>query len=101
MVATPEMMYRWKNRNRIATGSTGAVLASGGSLSVDTQGRRLILAPQDSGETIVTAVAPSDITTGTSIRLSLGDAVPGNNHDLAWGQMAIQAAGLGSSSDLG
>lgn len=64
----------------------GAVLATGGSLTVYTRNQRVCLFPQDTGNTLAEAL-PVPFDTGTRIEVCL----PGQVTDLSWAQQAIKA----------
>lgn len=70
---------------------TGAVLATGGRLSVSTRGRTLRLYPQDSGETVAEVVAPYD-RPGTRVEVFPGPTMPVGLGALTWGNEAIAFA---------
>ncbi|GGE24758.1 hypothetical protein GCM10011390_50230 [Aureimonas endophytica] len=86
----------WRLPTRGAMGNglrvvMGAVVASGGSISVQTHGQHLRLIPQDDGSTVVEA-SPSTVTVGTRIELEFGPAVPFDRHCLAWARSAAEMA---------
>jgi hypothetical protein len=66
----------------------GAVLASGGSLELQTNWRGLRLIPQDDGTTIYEQVS-SFMWGGTRIEVRLGESLPVNDETLAWARHAI------------
>ncbi len=71
----------------------GAVLASRGSLAVETGGQRFLLVPQESGETSVRREGAGR-KRGTRIEVHLGESVPDDDEDcLLWARQAIEAAG--------
>ncbi len=70
----------------------GAVFASRGSLVVITNGMKLELSPQESGETLVRATRLKR-TVGTRIELYLGDAISHDPDFLEWAETAISCAG--------
>ena len=70
----------------------GVVFASGGTITVFTAGRRLLLTPQESGETSVES-EPTGWHEGTRVEVRLGKAVPEDTDFLAWAELAIAAAG--------
>ena len=70
---------------------TGAVLATGGRLTVSTRGRTLRLTPQDTGETVADVVDTYD-RPGTRVEVFLGPALPIDSYALNWGHMAISFA---------
>src|SRR5207244_4014345 len=59
----------------------GAVLASGGSLTVSTGGRTLRLAPQDDGTTEVLSAEPWD-GAGTRVEVRFGADMPESREDV-------------------
>jgi hypothetical protein len=66
----------------------GAVLASGGSLTVTTRNRRIVLRPERDGTTTVVSAKPAKFPVGTRIEISFGPSLPcdantpkGNTHD--------------------
>lgn len=65
----------------------GCVLASGGTMEVETGGRHFYLRPLDNGTTVVSHEEPSPVC-GTRITIHLGDSVPSDRGDLLWAQMA-------------
>lgn len=65
---------------------TGAVIATGGRLSVATRGRMYDIIPQDDGTSIAADVGPSEHM-GTSVQVTLG--MPVNEDTLDWGRLAI------------
>ena len=67
----------------------GAVLASGGRLTVKTRGRALRLRPRDSdGGTDPEHVRPWK-GTGTRVDVLLGEALPMNGHTFQWADQAV------------
>ena len=70
---------------------TGAVLATGGRLTVSTKGRTLHLCPQDTGETVAEVVGDFD-RPGTRVEVFLGPTLRVDFAALAWGQEAINFA---------
>lgn len=73
----------------------GAVLASGGSLSVENFGKRFDLTPQDDGETSV-QTSFSEVQNGTRITVRLGKALATQKDILSWGRIAINMAEIGT-----
>jgi hypothetical protein len=69
----------------------GAVLASGGSLVVQTKGRVVRLIPQDDGSTVAERVE-DDGWPGTRIEVRLGESLPVNDETLDWARQAIALA---------
>ena len=75
----------------------GAVLASGGSLSVITRDKRIVLRPEHDGSTTVVSVRPAKRPTGTRVEISFGPALPCDARTLNWAQWAIRLARAGQS----
>ena len=75
----------------------GAVLASGGSLSVITRDKRIVLRPEHDGSTTVPSVRPAKRPTGTRVEISFGPALPCDARTLNWAQWAIRLARAGQS----
>jgi hypothetical protein len=74
----------------------GAVLASGGSLTVCTRGRSLRLAPQDGGTTKVLSTEPWE-RAGTRVEVRFGPALPVDPDELfTWTDHASKLAGRGT-----
>jgi hypothetical protein len=71
----------------------GAVLASGGSLVLETRGRRIRLRPQDNGDTLA-AFEPCACTTGTRVEIHLGEELRSSDA-LSWARRAAELAGGG------
>jgi hypothetical protein len=71
---------------------TGAVLASGGTLTVVTRNRRIELHPQHDGTTKILRTTEADFPTGTRIEISFGPALPEDPHTLHWARMACLLA---------
>ena len=69
----------------------GAVLASGGSLSVITRDKRIVLRPERDGSTTVVSVKPAKRPVGTRVEISFGPALPCDARTLDWAQMGHQA----------
>lgn len=77
---------------------SGAVLASGGSLTIETRGMRLELDLRDDGTTLVkrhlpSERAPSERAQGTRIEMTLGDSIPADRGELGWAKAAIAFRG--------
>jgi hypothetical protein len=70
----------------------GAVLASGGTLSVTTRNRRLELKPEFDGTTTVVSATEVEFPTGTRIEICFGSALPADPAALAWAQIACDLA---------
>jgi hypothetical protein len=75
----------------------GAVLASGGSLTVITDDRRIVLRPQSDGYTTVVEVTKVDRPIGTRIEIGFGSALPRDSSTLTWIELAEEVAGAGKS----
>ena len=75
----------------------GAVLASEGQLIVTTRNRRITLRPERDGSTSVVGLEQtSEPTTGTSVDIAFGNALPCDDHVLDWAVTARRLAGHGS-----
>lgn len=74
----------------------GTVLASEGSMTVETCGKRFDLYPQDTGETLV-ETSDSDVVIGTRITVTYGPALANQRDLLNWSEFAISIADLGTS----
>jgi hypothetical protein len=70
----------------------GAVLASGGTLTVTTRNRRLELRPEFDGTTTVISTAEVEFPTGTRVEISFGSALPASYQTLGWAQLACGLA---------
>jgi hypothetical protein len=70
----------------------GAVLASGGTLTVVTGNRRIELRPERDGTTTVVSTRTVDFPTGTRIEISFGPALPADCSALYWAQLACHMA---------
>ncbi len=82
-------MLRLPTRGALGNGLrvvTGAVIATGGELSITTKGRIYNVIPQDDGSSVTEDMGSSD-EVGTSIRIKLGIKVTDNA--LSWGRYAI------------
>jgi hypothetical protein len=75
----------------------GAVLASGGSLTVITGDRRIVLRPQSDGYTAVVEVTKADRPIGTRIEIGFGSILPRDSSALTWIELAEEVAGVGKS----
>lgn len=67
----------------------GAVLATGGTLSVSTRGRKYRLRPQDDGTTAIEDTFEWD-SPGTLVEINLGPGLPADENALAWANQAAQ-----------
>lgn len=70
----------------------GAVLASDGSLIVQTYNRRIKLRPERDGTTTVVSVKKVDFPVGTRIEISFGSVVPSEIDALKWARAACAMA---------
>ena len=77
----------------------GAVLASGGWLTVITRNKRIELKPQADGSTKVIRVKPVKYPVGTRIEIGFGEALPDEDNALAWARAAKAMASAGKSYD--
>jgi hypothetical protein len=74
----------------------GAVLASGGSLTVTTRNRRLALRPERDGATTVLSTEVVDFPVGTKVEIEFGPGLPAGPDDAFWGDVACQLAQCGT-----
>jgi len=70
----------------------GAVLASGGTLTVVARNRRMELRPKHDGTTKVLRTTEVDFPTGTRIEISFGPALPADSQTLRWAELACRFA---------
>jgi hypothetical protein len=70
----------------------GAVLASGGTLSVVTRNRRLELKPEYDGTTTVVSATDVAFPAGTRVEICFGPALAADSAVLAWAQLACGLA---------
>jgi hypothetical protein len=70
----------------------GAVLASGGKLTVITRNRRMELRPGYDGTTKVLRTTEVDFPIGTRLEISFGPALPADQQALHWAQLACRLA---------
>jgi hypothetical protein len=102
-IARPMMSTKlWRLPTRGALGNglrvvAGAVLASGGSLTVITRNRRIALRPERDGTTTVVSAAPIEFPVGTRIEISFGATLPQDAHALSWAKLAIYLSRHGQS----
>ncbi len=92
---TSSKLNRLPTRGALGNGLrvvVGAISASGGSLVVETGGKRLSLLPQDDGHTEVIE-EPSNRTTGVRVELTFGPTMPPDENPIGWGDLAIMLAG--------
>lgn len=73
----------------------GIVLASNGSMTVETFGKRFDLFPKDTGETLV-ETSESEVTKGTRITVVYGPALASQTDILSWSEFSISVADLGT-----
>jgi hypothetical protein len=88
-------LFRLPTRGALGNGLrvvAGAVLASGGALSVTTRNRRLVLKPEFDGTTTVVRATEVDFPTGTRVEISFGPALPCDRWVLDWAQVACRLA---------
>lgn len=88
---TSSKLLRLPTRGAVGNGLrvvAGAVLASGGKLTVWTQNRVHLLSPQDDGITAVESEA-ADCPTGTRIEITFGERLALDDNGLAWARQAI------------
>jgi hypothetical protein len=79
----------------------GAVISTGGSLFVSTQGRTLQLIPQeDTGDTLARPIGVWD-GKGTRVEVEFGPAIRVDGHSLDWAEEAVRMAMWGSSYSRG
>lgn len=95
---TSSKLLRLPTRGALGNGLrvvAGAVLSSGGSLSVSTRGRSLQLVPQDDGTTRVERIGAFS-RKGTRIELQFGSTLTGQDiNPLKWCRLAQELAGRG------
>ena len=70
----------------------GAVLASGGTLTVIVRNRRIELQPDYDGTTKVLRTTEVDFPTGTRVEISFGPALSTDHHALDWAALACRLA---------
>ncbi|AWI58999.1 ATP-binding protein [Sinorhizobium fredii] len=86
------------NGNRVVA---GAAFASGGSLVIESRGRRQELSfDRATGDTVVIADAASPVTSGTRITIQFGPALPRDKLATSWGDLAIGLAGTAAEPML-
>src|SRR4051794_30002005 len=89
----------WRKPTRGAVGNglrvvTGAVLGSGGMLTVESQGRRCRLeVDRRTGETRISAESASDVIQGTAVTARFGPGLPADPDLLAWARAGAALAG--------
>lgn len=74
----------------------GAVLASGGSLTVTTRNHRIDLRPERDGTTTVLSSQAIDSPTGTRVEIRFGPALPAGPDGRFWGDVACALATCGT-----
>jgi len=97
---TSSKMVRVPSRGALGNGLrvvAGAVLASGGSLFVETRGQRFDLTPRDDGSTDVEVTPAPGHATGTRISIRFGDTIPVPHDVLSWSEIAIAMASMGKA----
>ena len=75
----------------------GAVLVSGGSLTVVTRNRRIALRPEADGSTSIVEVSEADRPVGTRIEIGLGSALPSDSDPFVWVRLAQSLVGKGET----
>src|SRR3954447_3647075 len=89
----------WRKPTRGAVGNglrvvTGAVVGSGGMLTVESRGRRCRLeVDRRTGETRISAESASDVIQGTAVTARFGPGLPADPDLLAWAQVGAALAG--------
>src|SRR5829696_2689113 len=73
----------------------GAVLASEGSLVVQTRNKRIVLRPERDGSTTVVSVTPVEFAVGTRNEITFGRELTAGPDALAWARSAIHMARFG------
>jgi hypothetical protein len=94
---TSTKLLRRPTRGAIGDGLrmvTGGVLASGGTLQVESRGARYVLdVDRSTGETLVLEETESDVSTGTRVTIGFGPALPGGADDGWMARLALHCAG--------
>jgi hypothetical protein len=70
----------------------GAVIASGGTLILETRGKRLTLIPHDNGSTVVVD-SGAGMMIGTRVEVVFGPNMPNDVNPLGWAKKACSLAG--------
>jgi hypothetical protein len=102
-IARPMMSTKlWRLPSRGALGNglrvvAGAVLASGGSLTVITRNRRIDLRPERDGITTVISDDPIEFPVGARVEISFGPTLPDDSDALHWARWAIKLSRHGQS----
>ena len=73
----------------------GAVLASGGSLTVTTRNHRVTLRPERDGNTAIVKAKAVKFPVGTRVEIVLGPKLPCDEHTQRWAQIAQHLARTG------
>jgi hypothetical protein len=98
MVSTK--LLRLPTRGAVGNGLrvvAGAVLASGGSLTVVTRNKRIELRPEREGHTTVVSVKSVKRPVGTRIEITFGPDLPCDKDTLDWAHKACRLAQYGST----
>ena len=74
----------------------GAVLASGGSLTITTRNQRIELRPERNGSTTVVGIKTVKRPVGVRIEISFGSGLPHDANALGWARQARKLAEYGS-----
>jgi hypothetical protein len=94
---TSTKLVRRPTRGAIGNGLrvvTGGVLASGGTLQVESRGARYTLdVDRGTGETVVIEENGSDIGVGTRVKVAFGPALPRGTEDSWMARLALHCAG--------
>jgi hypothetical protein len=93
-------LLRLPQRGQLGNGLrvvAGAVLASGGSLTVITRNRRIVLRPVSDGSTTVVEITPAKQPAGTRIEIGFGPELPNDSFVFDWVQAAQAVATAGES----
>ncbi len=97
---TSSKMVRVPSRGALGNGLrvvSGAVLASGGELFIETGGQRFDVRPMDDGTSLVTQTPAPARRAGTRIGIRLGAGVPVGDDALSWAEIALAFADLGKT----
>ncbi len=92
-------LLRLPTRGAIGNGLrvvAGAVLASGGRLTVQTRDHCIEVTPRDDGTTD-TVITSADIPSGTGIEIWFGPALPADSNALEWADLAARIGQSGES----
>jgi hypothetical protein len=91
-------LLRLPQRGQLGNGLrvvAGAVLASSGSLTVITRGKRISLRPESNGTTTVVSVVDTNRPVGTRIEIDFGSALLNDPDPFAWVRLANGVASCG------